>query len=60
MNNFLNIFSSAHKLFAYRWLILTIIGGAAIMSYFDYTNDGFFMDNSKSQQWSSGGPGYHK
>ena len=60
MNNFLNIFSSAHNLFPYRWLILTIVVGTVIMGYFDYTNDGIFMNSSKDQQWNSSGPGYHK
>jgi len=58
--NKINIFHSEHNLFAYRWLIVTILVAVAIMWYFDYTGDGIFMNSNQSQQWNSRGPGYHK
>lgn len=60
MNKVFNIFSAAHSLHSYRWLLLTIAGSLALLSYFDYTGDGIFMRNKEQQQWNSSGPGHHK
>ncbi|RYY46991.1 MAG: hypothetical protein EOO06_13320 [Chitinophagaceae bacterium] len=59
MNKIFNIFNGEHSLYAYRWLVMSIVLSLGAMAYFDHTGDGMFMFNQQ-QQWNSSGPGYHK
>ncbi|MCX6318656.1 MAG: hypothetical protein NTW29_15285 [Bacteroidetes bacterium] len=57
--NKINIFNFNSPLFPYRWFIVSTAAVILFMLWHDL-NGGRMFTSGGQQQWSSGGPGYHK
>lgn len=59
MNDLLPFLKKESKLYAFRWFILIAALLTGLLFYSDISGWRIF-NGSSQQQWTPGGPGYHK